>query len=71
MSTSRLVEVASGRPIVSVKWGTTLGEAAVLFQLALWSANGRSNPLDRMDALAEVWRELDIEIAREPIEVAP
>jgi hypothetical protein len=69
--TTRLVSVASGRPCVTERWGTTLGETAVLFQLAIWSVNGRTNPLDAMDDLAERWRALDVELARELPEVAP
>lgn len=71
MSQPRLVETASGRPCVCVRWGTTLGETAVLFQLAIWIANGRCNPLHAMDGLAAIWRALDAELAQELPEVAP
>lgn len=71
MKTARLVSVASGRPVASERWGTTLGETAVLFQLAIWVVNGRTNPLHAMDALAATWRALDAALAQELPEVAP
>jgi hypothetical protein len=63
--TTRLVSVQSGRPCVTERWGTTLGETAVLFQLAIWSVNGRTNPLHAMDALAATWRAIGADLARE------
>ena len=71
MSTSRLIAVKSGRPIASERWGVNLGAVDILFWLAIQATNARSNPLDRMDALAEVWRELDAALAQELPEVAP